>query len=103
MIVLRLYKLFGRNAQGFCEPAYGAAVRLYLVAFDANDGGNAHAGFVGELLLSQEGALAELPESVANEEHFSEHCSQLLRSRRVLTKLYQKSFVNGRFMVYMPV
>jgi hypothetical protein len=36
--------------------------------------------------LSQEGALAEVPESVANVEHFSEHCSQLLRSRRELTE-----------------
>ena len=54
-LILLIYELFRRDTGELCELAYGAALRLYLVTFDANDGGNAHAGFVGEFLLSQEG------------------------------------------------
>ena len=103
-LLLRPYKLFRRDAQSSCElPAYGAALRLYLIAFDANDGRNAHAGFVGEFLLSQEGCLRR---SLSLSPMYSTSVSiavKLLRSRRLLTELYHKSFVNGRFMVYMRV
>ena len=54
---LRLYELFGLDAEGLGELADRAPARLYLVALDADNGGDPHTRALGELLLSQQPAL----------------------------------------------